>query len=1074
MIAKYVTEAECLLDKLEREGLGNTCIKEIRSAVAKAIWCLLPEDIRGAEPTRLMTALDAMLDSSRANRDALLFTARLLDVPGILPEGEANDTRHFQRRFVTEFENAIPDISKLLALNEKRQTIDKIAALRGLHVHVRQLLEPLGHTPTSSTAFAASKQGAFKTLNNPLVKSYLHPYGLAERTVIIHEIYNAIGELLACADVSFVLKLESCAQTLGEAEGASGDDKDVFSAHAFRPFLKAAREVLSEVQRQSVGRLRCVIKPVRPAPNVIERRFPLHKGNRIIRATLPLVNDGPGMALDTVVSVVSDTDELYIQSERIVVGAVQPGKFAVTLNLLLGDPTPAVSLLVEVEWSTAQSTARHATSFEVVLSAQKPDVPWDELEADDPYSTEVAHGDEFVGRRSRVTGIGGRLLRQHMQSSYITGQKRVGKTSLSFAVADYVAMQQSDADYEFIYLEYGEYASSNADKTVAALGQAIANRLAIFIPMEFRPAQMDFSGSIAPLNQLAQQLVMLRPNTRFVLVLDEFDEIHPEMYRFGPLAEAFFSNLRTLSAKSNVALMLVGGENMPFIIGAQGDQLNKFVPEQLSYFSRSSEWEDFVDLVRLKDQSPLTWYEAALAEIFRITNGHPYYTKLLCARIFQNAVADRDTEVTVDEVEKAMRGISGALDTNAFAHFWKDGIPAERDEAEVIELKRKRVLVAVAQACRAAEPLSHDNIIKNVRSLSIAGSEVLPILTDFVRRDILRDRGGEYSFVLPLFEHWLVQHGVSKLIADNLGDEMAEALRALEDKAFVGAAEIADVIESWPPYMGRTITVGDVQAWLEQRPMLRDRRLLFNLLSHLRFVREEDVRELLRGAHSVVKQHMGAFTPENRSQRRFDVIVTYVDGPGKSGARYADKYAEVNLISSTCVVEQNDIEGAIKEVEKKRDLNIKGIVIIDDIAGTGNTLAENLHAFVARNRSLLNARKIPIVVIALLATRNADSHIRHVMAEFDGIDIDLRVCEFVADRYFAFTEKDNIWTDTEELARAKALVQDIGRAVQKNAPLGFGDLGLLVAFTDTVPNNTIPAIHAGGQGWKPLLPRPKN
>ena len=77
-----------------------------------------------------------------------------------------------------------------------------------------------------------------------------------------------------------------------------------------------------------------------------------------------------------------------------------------------------------------------------------------------------------------------------------------------------------------------------------------------------------------------------------IFILDEFDEIHPEMYRFGALAETFFSNLRTLSAKKNVAFLLVGGEKMPFVMSAQGDQLNKFISEGLDFFVRGEEWED--------------------------------------------------------------------------------------------------------------------------------------------------------------------------------------------------------------------------------------------------------------------------------------------------------------------------------------------------------------------------------------------------------------------------------------------------------------------------------------------------
>lgn len=83
------------------------------------------------------------------------------------------------------------------------------------------------------------------------------------------------------------------------------------------------------------------------------------------------------------------------------------------------------------------------------------------------------------------------------------------------------------------------------------------------LPEPCRTATLDFSGSIAQLSQLARHLITLKPTARFVIVRDEFDEIHPEMYRYGPLAEAFFSNLRTLSAKPNIEPAFADEINLP-------------------------------------------------------------------------------------------------------------------------------------------------------------------------------------------------------------------------------------------------------------------------------------------------------------------------------------------------------------------------------------------------------------------------------------------------------------------------------------------------------------------------------
>ncbi len=434
---------------------------------------------------------------------------------------------------------------------------------------------------------------------------------------------------------------------------------------------------------------------------------------------------------------------------------------------------------------------------------------------------------------------------------------------------------------------------------------------------------------------------------------------------------------------------------MPFIMGAQGDQLNKFAREPLDYFSRSGEWEEFCELARQKGHVPLNWYEFALNELFNYTNGHPYYTKLVCGKIYQTAIAERDTEVTVEEVRRAVPALIETLDTNAFAHFWKDGIPTGRDEAEAIELKRCRVLVAIARSIRRGAQLTAHSIAENKGGIGLSESDIVPILQDFCRREIIRERDGVYEFVVRLFHIWLVEKGVNGLIADTLGDEMADAIQKAENSAFVTGPEISKLVDGWPLYRGRRITAEDVRIWLGQRELFREQRLLFKLLQSLRFVNEQEIREKLSVAHSLVKRHTTAFTPEKRSLRRWDLMVTYVDGLGKSGSKYADRYAEENLISTTCIVAPDNFAARVAEYEKKGGIPIKGVVIIDDILATGRTLSENVARFFKENGVFFRERSITPVVISLIASREGDERFRANMRRASDVDFDFRGCEIL-------------------------------------------------------------------------------
>jgi hypothetical protein len=506
-------------------------------------------------------------------------------------------------------------------------------------------------------------------------------------------------------------------------------------------------------------------------------------------------------------------------------------------------------------WSRVSDTKRYVSSFEASLYPQAKDVDWAVLGTQEPYSQDVAQGDEFVGRREKVGGIAARLRKTKMQSSYIHGQKRIGKTSIALAVRD--LMQSCDEGYKYacIFVEWGDYNNADSAKALHNLGTLVAQELTRHLPNEIAVPDLDFSGSLATLSQITQMLLRHRPEQRFIIVLDEFDEMPQSMYRFTALADVYFSNLRSIAAKENISLILVCGELMPFIIAAQGDKLNKFAAEKVDYFSRSREWADYVDLVRKPVVGSLNWHDSAVTELFNLTNGHPYYTKVICSKAYANAVSERDTEITSEEVARAVDGVVAALEVNSFAHLWKDGIAGTDDECEVAELKRQRLLVAAAITTRAGHPFTADNVAKHGRSSRLSSDQIAPGLTDFCRREILSEENGKYTFVVRLFERWLTETGVNKIIPDALGDEIADRRQGGEDNAYVRPDEISRLVHAWPSYRGRMIGTEDVRVWLSQCSTNRQQRLLFKLLCGLKFCSEVEIRENMKIAHRFVTQN---------------------------------------------------------------------------------------------------------------------------------------------------------------------------------------------------------------------------
>lgn len=848
----------------------------------------------------LSNLIDEATKNVNGRRESAILIVRALSVDGLLPFKE---DRLLEMKVVDLIEAGFIDQCRGLQLDKKRQTFEKINALKGLHESICANLQVLKELPPTLPEIDCIKADIQKALRHTQCNAYLQPYDWTALKGKISHACDQIADLVDCKDSTYKARFDQLTEFCRDLKEIVSASPSFLNRKYIAPFVDTVEHALLTVKAGAVDQFTCTIEPRRKPPHVAEKRYPLHQENKLLTITIPLVNSGPGIAVDVTVELgCGNSNAIALDSEEIHLGDIPPGEFAVAFRAMVVEPVRAVDMAMQVNWNPLFGVPQ-SIAFNVQLTAQDPAVDWASLEQLDPYSLEVAENDKFVGRKAKVQAIGNRLLKAQMSSTYITGQKRIGKTSLAHAVLRYVtAHAVASTTYKTFYLEWGEYCAADAAGTVKALGEQIYGFLRSHLLQDVDIPAPVFEGSLAPLNAITKLLENTSPEKRFIIVLDEFDEIHPEMYRYGPLAEAFFANLRTLAARKNLAFILVGGEKMPFIIGAQGDQLNKFVREPLDYFSRSDEWTDYMELVTEPVKNSLNWEESALNELFSITNGHPYYTKLVCAKVFSTAVAQRDTEIIASDIKHALNGRVSELDTNVFAHFWKDGISAERKEAEVIELKRLRVLVAFGRALRSATPTKL-TIVQNATS-ALQPSDVGPIVEDFCRRDIMKEVGGGIVMQLPIFQRWIRDIGVSKLIASTLADELECELQKANDAAYVKSGEIETLVKKWPLYRGHEVTGEAVRAWIDQVTDTQEQRMLFTILDNLRFVNIPTIAEFLRYAHDrVVARALPPRVRESKVDKRRDLLVTYLDGPGKSGATYARAYAKENGLLMECVVE---------------------------------------------------------------------------------------------------------------------------------------------------------------------------
>lgn len=994
---------------------------------------------------------------------------RSLSVPGIVPDKTVGAS--IPRSIVEICERALPAVCKFVKLDPGSQTFAKYQKLGDAHASIEHVLSPLLARFASIENAVQSQRSITGALSHSAVVAYAGPLGSADIKLHV-EVISAKLSAVARFGMSLPDDMQAARKAVASARTSIAESPTFITERYLQLYLQNVDQILDDLMVSLGERFATDIAPY--FDKHLAKRYPLHDAERQLRINVPFRNHGPGIAVDLRVLASSSNVALEVNNENIVLGDVAPGQFSVIVDTKVLSPAEIGALVLIVEWSEVGSPQRRSDIFEVEILAQATNIDWPANEYRVPYSTEPAQGDAFFGRVERVKQIGGKILRTTMEPFYITGQKRVGKTSLVNASVDFAEKTSPGHDVVSKYILWGDIAHENPHGSLRELGRRVSD-------VVFRNVNLmgldrsDCSESLAPLISLFQFAYEIDASKKFVLIIDEFDEVHPELYLHGNLAETFFANLRALSRCKNVCVGLVGGENMPYVMDRQGQKLNNFSKISLSYYNRSKEWEDYRLLVSKPAADVLAWHDDAISEIFNLTNGNPYFTKIICAAVWDAAIQERDADVTADEVRAVVSEQISQLGANSFAHLWQDGISKAIADRDPETLARVQVLIAIGRCLRDKQAVVLENLLTYRAAAELGEGGVVAVLNDFSRREILVEKDGRYSVFLPIFSRWLEDAGVVSLISTGLSDELARVVLDAEAAATVRSEEIAQLVKSWPTYRGKHVGSDDVRAWLEQVPGQRNQRILFKLLSRLRFFRDEFIRERLETLHNTaVLPHLEEFVIKRRSDRRKDVAVTYVDGEGKSGWTYASYYAEQNLIASECIVPPRELSDRISELSKGGA--VRALVIVDDLAATGKSLAGNVKAFLDANREALLSSGLRVIVCTIAATAEARSFLDRSFSRIDWITVEYRTAELLTPSDSAFSDVDSMWDSESERDIARALCTDLGAKIHGRATaLGFGNQALLTVFADSIPNNALPILHSpsrsGQDSWIPLFQR---
>ena len=791
------------------------------------------------------------------------------------------------------------------------------------------------------------------------------------------------------------------------------------------------------------------------------RKYPFHVNDIKLLIPLEIRNTGKGIAFDVEIGLVESIGLLPFGSVSRI-SDIAPGSMIVEIPALT-DPNiidRGVNATCEfhLSWVNTDETSEDKR-ITVDLEPQDYNIAWDDLRHDDPYSLgPVIQEQDLIGRSEILDRIIGILTTPYVGSLYIFGQKRVGKTSLAKVVLKQMEKIQNTV---CIDRDIGTIADPDPVSAINKLTERLVQSLKRKIPaIENFEVQPD--GTLTPLIDILEFSTQMI--SRIIIALDEFDVLPFRLFHRTSEQKSFFANLRAISNIEGVGIILIGGERLNLIInGPPGEKLNKFVPFHIGILDRETQWHDFELLVK-NPAKFLDFSEKAISLIYDYTAGHPYYTKLLCDKIWKKASARRDSYIDDREINSALVYLFREINSTSFSHYWEDYIlEEESSQEEIISFDRKRCLVAFSKACDNNLQASLESVYTESLSLGLDIPNSKHIIDQYAQRGILKIYDQTVEPRIKLFGHWITKEGQS-LTMNKSGTDFVRDLEAEQEKLRVTSEEITQLVQNWDSYSyrGQFITENRIENYLEQFDTPLDRRIIFKVLTNLYFVGEIEEEKFWKKAFQILQYSL---KERDISWQRKQIRLSHFGDIGKSSLAMARSFAFTNKFprDKNGILKPNQIRNALKD-------GVSDIVICDDFVGTGDTLLNDLDQF---KEFVMPEQQVHVFVLSGMA--DGIDKVTNKAYELYGRDlINIRCLHELSSKATIFDMQSNVFGSEEEAERARRLLYDVGSRLLPKAPLGYGDCCSLITFSRTIPNNAPPILWKETTGdfkFQPLFPR---
>ena len=630
-----------------------------------------------------------------------------------------------------------------------------------------------------------------------------------------------------------------------------GRQPEWISSRYLFPIVVSLAEVASRADhkiRQRKAEIRLAVE---------KQQHPLNAARQGVPLRIQMENGGTATASDIHVEIEADKRDVAIRPRHWRLGKLSPGDEAwCDLSMDVGQPALAIELACLYHWRDPSGVQRVGDQT-LKLTAQR-DVEWEKAQVN-PYSLRsITSQERLVGRDADLEAL--RIGIEGTQSFCITGQKRVGKTSVARVL---LREFEDTGGHVAVYLTFGDLVASSWPELVHSLYEAICDELDDVrggSGLQLPPVEEFVAKQARHSRTFLRDLGRALSGTRVLCIIDDFDEIDENLYK-GAEGKELFLRLRTLIDRGDFSFVMVGSEKLPDVLRHQGERLNQVQQHSLNYFREKASLQR---LVAEPARPYLEYSDEAIDEIWAHSAGNPYYATQICVKVYGDMVGRRDHYVSRSDVQRSVDAICEDSNVSTFQHFWTDGVFDGGLDTARLQFLNAAILAACARCCaeKGEQDVERRVLLADASLGSYDPAQTRFRLDNLVDRGVFVETAGRVRLRVPLFEKWLLRRGESAVRASFSGEDLEARLAPAVVKP--GSRKIVELSRDLV-YQGQPLSEDKVRTWLDQFGPAENQNLALRLLERLRtkgYYSEAGVHTSCKTVHQLVLEEFaseGAF-----------------------------------------------------------------------------------------------------------------------------------------------------------------------------------------------------------------------